>query len=68
MPRNPLKSLDSDERIQENPRQSNTRANALRRETATSQEKPTDIDRLQSELERAAIRLNRGGIPESGLI
>jgi len=39
-PRNPLKSLDSDERIQENPRKSNARERGLRSETATRQENP----------------------------
>src|ERR1700738_4440205 len=41
-PRNPLKSLDSDERIQGNPRQSNLHQRGLRSETATSQENPNE--------------------------
>ena len=39
-PRNPLKSLDSHERIQGNPRQSNPPGAGLQRETARSQENP----------------------------
>ena len=38
--RNLLKSLDSDERIQGNPRESNAPERDLRSETATSQENP----------------------------
>src|SRR4029077_1842307 len=40
MPRNPLKRLDSDERIQGNPRKSNTSERGLRSKTATRQENP----------------------------
>jgi hypothetical protein len=39
-PRNPLISLDSDERIQGNPRKSNPQNRGLRSETATRQENP----------------------------
>ena len=39
-PRNPLISLDSDERIQGNPRKSNTRNRALSQSNATGQENP----------------------------
>src|SRR5208283_1516910 len=40
MPRNPLKRLDSDERIQGNPRKSNAPERGSGRVTATSQENP----------------------------
>src|ERR1700734_3269567 len=40
MPCNPLISLDSDERIQGNPRESNTSERGVRRETAARQENP----------------------------
>jgi hypothetical protein len=39
-PRNPLKSLDSDERIHGNPRQSNPHERGLRSETTRGQENP----------------------------
>src|SRR5262249_11525025 len=39
-PSNPLKSLDSDERIQGNPRESNTRLRGLCSKTAAAQENP----------------------------
>jgi hypothetical protein len=45
-----LKSLDSDERIQGNPRESNTHKRGLRGEMATRQENPNRQD------ERPAIR------------
>jgi hypothetical protein len=40
IPYNPLKRLDSDERIQGNPRKSNTHKRGFRREIATGQENP----------------------------
>jgi hypothetical protein len=43
IPRNPLISLDSDERIQGNPRKSNPQNRGFRGETARSQENPNRI-------------------------
>src|SRR3984957_21271625 len=43
-PRNPLKSLDSDERIQGNPRNSNPQNRGLRSKTAGAQENPNRAD------------------------
>jgi hypothetical protein len=40
VPYNPLKRLDSDERIQRNPRESKRQNRGFRGETVTSQEKP----------------------------
>jgi hypothetical protein len=44
IPRNPLKSLDSDERIQGNPSFSKPQKRVVRGERATSQENPNVID------------------------
>src|SRR5580658_2408143 len=41
--RNPLKSLNSDETIQRNPRQSKAHRRGLRSETARSQENPKEL-------------------------
>jgi len=44
-PRNSLKTLDPDERIQGNPRKSNPSKAGLRSETVTGQENPNGSDR-----------------------
>src|ERR1700744_5186001 len=56
-PRNPLKSLDSDERIQGNPRKSNTDQRSLRSETATRQKNPNWSFRPSSPRPRPVERL-----------
>src|ERR1700722_13190877 len=64
-PRNPLKSLDSDERIQGNPRKSNAQKRGLQSETARSQENPNGSTRATSRpaAERSQIDSIHAGRP-----
>ena len=56
--RKPLKSLDSDERIQGNPRQSNTYQQGSSQRNGQGQENPKRIDRTRPAAEKEPNRLH----------
>src|ERR1700722_20774358 len=58
-PRNPLKTLDSDERIQGNPRQSNPHQQGSSQRNGQGPRKPKRIDRTDG----AAFRCREGAKP-----
>jgi hypothetical protein len=59
VPRNPLKSLDSDERIQGNPRKSNPHNRGFSDKTARSQENPNPIERTDAGAAEVAVSIQR---------